>query len=117
MLKQLWIALTNRGVVGTSDTRTPGILNMTGKPVISDARCNGCGACVTACPAAALQMPGKNGSENGSVTPLIAHGRCIGCARCIEACTTKCLAFLPGTDTWYIGGEEEWQPLKIREGK
>jgi len=117
MLKQLWIALTNRGVVGTSDTLTPGNLNMTGKPVIADPCCNGCGACVAACPAVALRMSQKSGSEKAPAVLQIAHGRCIGCARCIQACEPKCLAFRPGTDTWYVGGDDEWQPLNAREGK
>lgn len=117
MLKQIWIALKNRGVVGTTDAGPASPLNMTGTPVLSDARCNACGACVKACPADALRMPEKAGSAKERVLLQFSHGRCIGCARCVEACLPKAIEFLPGSGTWQLGVGDEWQPLEAREGK
>lgn len=117
MLKQIWIALKNRGVVGSTDAGPSAPLNMTGKPALLLAGCTACGACVKACPVAALRMAGANGSGKTAAVPQIAHVRCIGCARCVEACLPKLLAFLPGPGTWQLGREDEWQSLETREEK
>ncbi|HOY65924.1 MAG TPA: 4Fe-4S binding protein [Candidatus Ozemobacteraceae bacterium] len=109
MFKQLWIALTNRNVVGQPDTAPSPRLNMTGRPAVEAGRCTACGACADACPTGALRK--------GSPVPGFAPGRCLGCARCVEACTPACLAFAPVSDTWALGAADEWQPLRTREVK
>lgn len=117
MLKQLWIALTNRGVVGTPDTLPPAQMNITGKPVLTAGRCTACGNCVKACLASALRIVGEEASGGRGRVLEFSAGHCIGCARCIEACRPNAIAFLHGTETWRIGADDEWRTIDMREGK
>ncbi|MBP7633683.1 4Fe-4S binding protein [Candidatus Ozemobacteraceae bacterium] len=117
MLKQLWIALTKRGVVGTPDALPSARMNMTGKPVLTAGRCTACGDCARACPASALRIVGEEASGGSGRALEVSAGRCIGCARCIEACRPNAIAFLHGTETWTTGGADEWRTIETREGK
>jgi len=45
--------------------------------------CSGCGACMAACPKAAITM---QESVDGCVYPVIDHESCIRCGRCLQIC-------------------------------
>jgi NADH-quinone oxidoreductase subunit I len=52
-------------------------------------RCTGCGECVTACPAAAINMtaePGATAEKRWVSVFDIDYGRCILCGLCVEVC-------------------------------
>lgn len=117
MLKQLWIALTNRGVVGTPDALPPARMNVSGNPVLTAGRCTACGDCVKACPASALRIVGEAAIAGNGRAVEFSAGRCIACARCIEACRPNALAFRPGAETWVTGAADEWRTIETREGK
>jgi NAD-dependent dihydropyrimidine dehydrogenase PreA subunit len=70
--------------------------------------CDGCGACVRACPVGAATIPAVNGGARG--TALVARGDCIGCGVCIDRCPRGALrldrapgASLPLEGPWVPG--------------
>lgn len=54
-------------------------------PVVDDDACEGCWACVNACPKGAL--------ETGDKTVEVVSTRCIGCGECMTVCPTGALDF------------------------
>lgn len=64
-----------------------------GKPEHTAEKCIACAACMTACPANALQM--ETDTEAGTRTWSISYGRCIFCARCEEVCPTNAISLSP----------------------
>lgn len=70
----------------------------TGLPVIIDAKCTGCGACVKACPRQIIELRKKDkkdrkiyvcciNEEKGAVARKNCEVACIGCGKCVKVCT------------------------------
>lgn len=53
------------------------------KTVCKKAKCTGCGACLNACPAGAIQM---QEDDFGEIYPKISAEACTNCGKCIEVC-------------------------------
>lgn len=58
-----------------------------GRPVLNTERCDGCGACFSACPTNALMT-----SEQGRLSALD-MGKCIFCGCCASACSRNVISF------------------------
>lgn len=57
-----------------------------GLPDVNGSRCDGCGTCVSACPAKAISLAGPEAAAGpGLVFNL---DRCIFCGQCAEVCPT-----------------------------
>ncbi|MFZ2958583.1 MAG: 4Fe-4S dicluster domain-containing protein [Candidatus Ozemobacteraceae bacterium] len=70
-------------------------------------RCNGCRACVKACPVDAL----VTAETDSGITLLFRPGRCAGCVRCVDACTTAALHFVPQNETYQLAGAPDQKKL------
>ncbi len=49
------------------------------RPIIDEKECNGCGACVDACPESVLDLV-------GDVARVVDEDSCTGCENCLEEC-------------------------------
>ncbi len=49
---------------------------------VNSEKCNGCGACISACPVEALTLSG---------TAKVDSGRCNGCCICMTVCPAKAI--------------------------
>jgi Ni,Fe-hydrogenase III small subunit/Pyruvate/2-oxoacid:ferredoxin oxidoreductase delta subunit len=84
------------------DVRSATPAGLRGLPVIGQAPCGGCNACIPLCPTAALQQ-----------APLrLDLGRCIFCAACEEVCPTGKISFTPEPKL----GAAERDALVLSEG-
>jgi len=62
-------------------------------PVVDEARCNGCGACVLACPVEAMSLASANDGRKPTARKAgIAEKTCLGCAVCVRTCTRQALS-------------------------
>ena len=58
------------------------------KPVIDEATCSKCGACIDACPMDVLEMDEING-------PQVSHpSNCVGCRACEQVCPEGAITIL-----------------------
>lgn len=57
-------------------------------PVVDEARCVGTGACVAACPTAALAMAGP-------LPWLPRPADCVGCGACVAVCPADAVRLVP----------------------
>jgi len=62
-------------------------------PVVYQAKCSGCGACVKICPAQAIRIENKKSVINGL--------KCLGCASCIAVCPNAAIDV-----NWESGGRD-----------
>lgn len=71
--------------------------SVTGLPVVSDAHCVACGACVTACPRSIIELRPKGkkdrriyvscvNTEKGGPAKKNCSVACIGCGKCVKEC-------------------------------
>lgn len=54
-------------------------------------RCDGCGACVRACPVGAATIPAT--TAEGRRVAFVAGGECIGCGVCVDRCSRSAIRF------------------------
>jgi formate hydrogenlyase subunit 6/NADH:ubiquinone oxidoreductase subunit I len=57
-----------------------------GTPVVDGPRCDGCGACVGACPSGSLSL------DEGADAPLVDAGTCVRCGTCASVCPGEAIA-------------------------
>jgi dissimilatory sulfite reductase (desulfoviridin) alpha/beta subunit len=78
-------------------------------PQRTEAPCSACGACMDACPEAALQP------DSGGGAPRLDAARCLGCGRCVALCPSGSLA--PGARGYRVllGGKLGRHPRLARE--
>lgn len=69
----------------------------TGLPVINIEECDGCGKCVVACPARALEV--------ARAKVRVVHTNCEYCGECEAACPTGAIS-CPYDIVWEQGGEK-----------
>jgi electron transport complex protein RnfB len=78
---------------------------VTGLPVIITEKCTSCGACVTACPKAIIEMRPKNkrdlkiyvgclNEDKGGIAKKACALACIGCSKCEEICPKGAITML-----------------------
>ena len=69
----------------------------TGLPVISEEKCTACGACVTACPKAIIELRNQGpksrriyvscaNNDKGGIARKSCKAACIGCSKCVKEC-------------------------------
>jgi len=57
-------------------------------PVVDEAKCNGCGKCVTACPVEAMTLVSSNNPDKPKMKlAKLDNDLCLGCGVCVRACT------------------------------
>ncbi|MBI5954055.1 MAG: 4Fe-4S binding protein [Chloroflexi bacterium] len=57
-------------------------------PVVDEARCNGCGKCVTACPVEAMTLVSTNDPHHPKMKMAkVEEDICLGCGVCVRACS------------------------------
>jgi electron transport complex protein RnfB len=89
----------------------------TGLPVVLEAKCVACGACVRACPRYLIQLrpKGKKGrrvwvncmnKEKGAVAIKNCKAACIGCGKCVKVCPEKARAITLKDNLAYIDPEK-----------
>ena len=62
-------------------------------PVVDAAGCNGCSACVTACPVEAMSLVSANDAHNPKVKRAkVDEELCLGCGVCVRSCVRKNLS-------------------------
>lgn len=86
MLKALRVR-ASQGTQFITDLRKAVPLGFRGRPRISATPCNGCDACVSACPTNAIALDPVR----------MDLGRCVFCPECVEACPEGKIAFSPET--------------------
>jgi Na+-translocating ferredoxin:NAD+ oxidoreductase RNF subunit RnfB len=61
-------------------------------PVIDEARCNGCGKCVNACPVEAMTLVSANDPHFPKLRKAsVNNDLCLGCGVCVKSCTRDAL--------------------------
>jgi Na+-translocating ferredoxin:NAD+ oxidoreductase RNF subunit RnfB len=61
-------------------------------PVVDEARCNGCGKCVNACPVEAMGLVSANDPRHPKMRKaLVNTPTCLGCGVCVRACNRDAL--------------------------
>ncbi len=80
---------TGRVTTTYPDAPEPAPERYRGRPVVDPDRCDANGACVDACPAAAIALRAMPGA---SLTWEVDLGRCVFCGLCVEACPTEAVA-------------------------
>jgi anaerobic sulfite reductase subunit C len=78
-------------------------------PVVTDAPCSACEACIDVCPDAAVALPA------GGDRPTVDVGRCLACGKCIEACPTGTIAEAQRGYKVLLGGKLGRRPRLARE--
>lgn len=70
---------------------------VTGRVVVDDGRCNGCGMCVKICPGSALQLEGKGRQKKARMIdkPVI---ECMSCNDCAAICERDAIGAQGGCD-------------------
>jgi ferredoxin len=64
-------------------------------PAIGEAECNGCGACVRACPVEAMSLVSANeGRDDRARKAKLDEDMCLGCGVCVRVCTRGCLSLV-----------------------
>ena len=62
-------------------------------PVVEDAKCNGCGKCVTACPVEAMTLVYNNDSHHPKMKKAkVEEDICLGCGVCARTCSHEGLS-------------------------
>jgi anaerobic sulfite reductase subunit C len=94
-------AKTKLGVSGCPNSCTKPQENDIGlqgavQPVLGQG-CVGCGACIKACKAAAVQLENK--------IPVFNEETCIGCGQCLKICPTKAIEAARNGYNLYVGGK------------
>lgn len=62
-----------------------------GHVVVDEARCKGCGVCVTACPCDVLALSAKVNGKGYNYVEMANPNSCTGCASCGIICPDSCL--------------------------
>lgn len=76
------MALKKLGIENNSYNPLPAPEGFRGKPEFDVKKCNGCEACVTACPSQAITV----GERDGKKIFELFYGKCMFCAKCEEIC-------------------------------
>ena len=67
------------------------------KFTVNEARCKGCGLCVSACPKGLLRLSEKHRNEKGYHPVTITHGEsCIACGSCFRICPDTAITIEKG---------------------
>jgi len=107
------------GCVGLSDCVAACVFNaiyidpVTHLPVVDEAKCTACGACVKACPRSIIELRPKGkkdrrvwincvNKEIGAVALKNCKVACIGCGKCVKACPEKVQAITMEKNLAYI---------------
>jgi ferredoxin len=65
-------------------------------PVVDEAKCNGCGKCVTACPVEALTLVSSNDPHHPNMKKAkLDEETCLGCGVCVRTCAREGLSLKP----------------------
>jgi heterodisulfide reductase subunit A-like polyferredoxin len=75
----------------------------TGLPVVDEAICTGCGACLKACPKTLFELRNKGpkgrrvyiscqNADKGAVARKACQAACIGCSKCVKVCTFEAIS-------------------------
>lgn len=85
IIRKIWQTgtVTERRLPGEAPTRYRGKLS------IKADKCNNCGACTVACPAAAILIRPKDNGQGQKI--VIAYDKCIFCGECAGVCATRAI--------------------------
>jgi ferredoxin len=62
-------------------------------PAVDEAACNGCGACVKACPVEAMSLVSANDGRSPKARKAkVDEDLCLGCGVCVRSCDHTCLS-------------------------